>query len=375
MKKILNYISIIMFFSVTVMIGISAVFFQHNASLKSIYEETGSAAATAKAYLQQNFPFRRNWESLYSRTAEIMGKREFGDIYLDSDNERLIRVFSEYDEEQLDENVSAVNAFRKRHSRVSSYIMLAPTASGIYREELPDSIGAIDQQKLIDDIYYDIDAEVTPLDVFNAIYSARDNYVYFRTDPYWTQQGAYEAYSAAVSKLGAQPYTIANYDVDYTRVYYMGELSQQCSVRSVSSDTINAYRCKYGSYIRSTKLLRDKQTYTKTSVYSMSGLQSDNKYAYFLGANNFKCAQIETTNEDKPSLLMIKSDYANCFVPFLAPHYSHITMIDPDMLDDGEVLEDFADPEEYDQILFLYDVESFCKSDGLEKLTDVSDRS
>lgn len=372
MKKILNYISIIMFFSVTVMIGISAVFFQHNASLKSIHEETGGALMTAKIYLQENFPFRRNWESLYSRTAEVLGKREFGDIYLDSENERLISVFSEYDGQRLDDNVSAVNAFRKRYSKVSSYIMLAPTASGIYRAELPDSIGALDQQKLIDDIYYAIDAEVTPLDVFNALYSARDNYVYFRTDPYWTQQGAYEAYSAAISKLGAQPYTIANYDVDYTRVYYMGGLSQECGVRSVNADTINAYRCKYGSYIKSTKILRDRQTYTKTSVYSTSGLQSDNKYAYFLGASNFKCAQIETTNEDKPSLLMIKSDYANCFVPFLAPHYSRITMIDPDMLEEGEVLEDFAAPGEYDQILFLYDVETFCKSDGLEKLTGVS---
>jgi hypothetical protein len=114
--------------------------------------------------------------------------------------------------------------------------------------------------------------------------------------------------------------------------------------------------------------MRDKQTYTKTSVYSRPSLQSDNKYEYFLGSDSFKCAQIQTTNEDSPSLLIIKSDYANCFVPLLAPHYSKITLIDLDMLGEDETLEDVADPDDYDQLLFLCDAETFCESKGFEKL-------
>jgi hypothetical protein len=69
-----------------------------------------------------------------------------------------------------------------------------------------------------------------------------------------------------------------------------------------------------------------------------------------------------------PSLLIIKSDYANCYVPFLAPHYSRITLVDPEMLSDGESLTDIANPNDYDQVLFLYDVKSFCEAENLDKI-------
>lgn len=361
MKKFLDCVSIILFFSVTVMIGISAVFFGGKA-------DKPRSADSAREYVRESFPFRNNWSSLYSRVSKLMGTKQFGDIYLDDGGGRLIRVFSEYDEERTEKNISAINEFNEKHSKTPSYIMIAPTASGIYRDDLPDSLHAADQQRLIDDIYYAIDASVTPLDVFNALYSARDNYIYYRTDPYWTQQGAYEAYAASVSKLGSQPYSVANYDVDYTHVSYYGSLSRESGIRSVTADTVNAYRCKYGSYIRSTELLRDKQTYAKTSVYSPIGLRGENKYEYFLGGSDFKCARIETASEGKPTLLIICSDYANCFVPFLAPHYSEITMVVPERLSGGETLSDFADADDYDQTLFLYDVESFCRTEGFDRL-------
>lgn len=368
MKKVLNCISIIMFFAVTAMIGVSTVFFQHGKPFKKALEQHGNVRQAAEDYAVSNFPFKANWESLCARSAELTGRRQFRSVYHDKERDMLVDVFSEYDKSRRDKNVADINAFYKKYKGTSMYIMLAPTASGIYRSELPDSAGAIDQQKLIDDIYFDIDEAVNPLDVFSALYSARDSYIYFRTDPYWTQAGAYEAYSAAIGKMGSAPYTLANYDMDYSHVYYRGELSAKSGVRRVSEDTITACRCKYGSYVKSVKMLRDKQTYSKTSLYNSAGLNSADKYSYYLGASNFKCTRVVTTGKDLPKLLIIKSDYANCMIPFLAPHYSEITLVDPGMLEEGEKLEDLADPADYDQVLFLYDVQTFCETDEFDNL-------
>ena len=38
------------------------------------------------------------------------------------------------------------------------------------------------------------------------------------------------------------------------------------------------------------------------------------------------------------------------------------------MLEEGEKLEDFADPADYDQVLFLYDVQTFCETDEFDNL-------
>jgi hypothetical protein len=42
------------------------------------------------------------------------------------------------------------------------------------------------------------------------------------------------------------------------------------------------------------------------------------------------------------------------------------------MLGEDETLEDVADPDDYDQVLFLCDAETFCESKGFEKLKSAS---
>ena len=67
MKKVLNCISIIMFFAVTAMIGVSTVFFQHGKPFKKALEQHGNVRQAAEDYAVSNFPFKANWESLCAR--------------------------------------------------------------------------------------------------------------------------------------------------------------------------------------------------------------------------------------------------------------------------------------------------------------------
>lgn len=357
MKRFFEIITIILFFAVISMFGISAIFFGAIPDLKNILQGK-YLTGEIKEQFSESFPLKENFRTLYALTAQLLGEREFSDVYYDKENGRLIEIVSQPDEKKIRENISEINEFHESYPDAAAYIMIVPTASGIYSGELPSSVGAADQQTVIDEIYYSADADITPLDCYAALYSARENYIYYYTEPYWTQLGAYEAYRSVIAKLGFDPYTISNYDLEYTHADFYGTLSEKNRITPDKSDTIDAFRCKYGSYIKSLEILCDNKL-QESSVYSAAALNSSSKYSYFLGSDRFTSAEIETTNEDSPSILIIGSDYANCFIPFLAPHYSRITLIDTSDLGEGETIEDFSDPDDYDQILFLYDLKTF----------------
>ncbi|MDE5916693.1 MAG: hypothetical protein K2G62_01030, partial [Oscillospiraceae bacterium] len=65
-------------------------------------------------------------------------------------------------------------------------------------------------------------------------------------------------------------------------------------------------------------------------------------------------------------ILIIKDSYANSFVPFLIQHYSRISLIDPRYVKGS--IEDFADPDDYDQVLFLYNASTFSLDKNLKSL-------
>ena len=111
MKRVLNCISIIMFFAVTAMVGVSTVFFQHGKPFKKALEQHGNVRQAAEDYAVSNFPFKANWESLCARSAELTGRRQFRSVYHDKERDMLVDVFSEYDKSRRDKNVADINAF------------------------------------------------------------------------------------------------------------------------------------------------------------------------------------------------------------------------------------------------------------------------
>ena len=366
MKKILDNITIVLFFVLILLLGCSALI---KYGIPSDIKFSDKPDEAVGKMISEGFPVRRSWNELYSRTSRIMGQEEIFGIYYERSGDRLIKLFGEKNTSFIENSINAVNTFHQDRPGMPVYMMLIPSASGIYRGRLPLPSEAADQQKLIDEIYYRIDSDVIPLDVWGALYSARDDYIYFRTSDRWTSLGAYNAYAASISKLGFAPYTLSNYDVDYTNTEYHGELAETSGIFDTAPDTINVYRCKFGSYVKSCTVLRTNGIIdTRSSVYSKNGLRSDDKYAYFLGTAHYKTANVKTASEDAPRLLMIGSDYASCFLPFLAPHFSEIALINPFELNADETIYDYIDPEQFDQALILCDIGSFCDKRGFERI-------
>ena len=89
------------------------------------------------------------------------------------------------------------------------------------------------------------------------------------------------------------------------------------------------------------------------------------QYSSFLGSNQ----PVVTVKTDSPSgkkLLVIKDSYAHSLVPFLSNHYSEITMVDLRYINTS--LDEKVPLDEYDQVLFVYNVENFTEDQNLPKL-------
>lgn len=78
--------------------------------------------------------------------------------------------------------------------------MIAPTSAGIYGDELKDYFPQINQKSLIADIYNKLNEDIGVIDIWDAMYTERDKYLYYRTDHHWTSEGAFTAYKYSAKK-------------------------------------------------------------------------------------------------------------------------------------------------------------------------------
>ena len=354
MKKIFDFISILLFFGAAVIMAFYT--FWDNNALSEI--KPSQLPESTERFVDRNFPMSENWLSLYTTIITGFGQNRIGDVYVSEKG--MIELFSRTDNDAAERSIKAFNEFAEAHPKLSAFALIVPTASGIYSNELPVVITTVDQQKLIDDIYYRLDSQVQTLDAFNPLFSARNDYVYFRTDNSWTEYGAYTVYNRVIRKMGFTPLRLSSYDMEYAARDFYGDLYQRTYYQGTGSDFINIFRNKNGSFVTGFSAWSKGQEFTSTSIYYTPALNSSSKLDVFLGGNEFEKYRITTANTKAPKLLIIKGDYANMFVPFLTPHYSEITLIDPSRLD-GKTIEETVDVDSFDQVLLLYDVASFCK--------------
>ena len=339
MKKAADYIAVSAFFVIVIMFAAYTLVMGRHGS-ESEKADSSDIRHNVQTYVSSNFPLSSNWKSLRTNMFVMTGKKNFDNIYILKD--RLVEI-TDFDKDRLDKNISQINDFSE-NTDTPVYVMLAPTAAGIYSAKLPAYTSNTDQREMIDNIYYDLDRK-------------------------WTSFGAYFAYADGIKELGFEPVVLSNYDQEYTSNSYYGGLYSELCYNSIGADRVNIFRSKYKTTVDSVKLYRGDQVLTSKSVYFRSALKTADKTAIFLQGDNFTKATVKTTAEDAPKLLIIKGSYANTIVPFLTPHYSEITLVDPDKLkEEGKTLSDVADTSAYDQILFMYDCDQFADETNFDLL-------
>lgn len=366
MKKFSDMITVTVFFVMLSMFAVSLMFFQHKAEFEDEVRKNDNMPDTVSSFVRDNFPMSSNLKSIYANINVMFGKQQFGDIYIIGD--KLIKSSKAVNRKRFEENIGQINDFANT-TDVPIYVMAAPTAAGVYSSELPPTAVKNDQRELIDKLYMGLESNVGTIDAFYPMYSSKDEYVYYRTSDMWTPFGAYHAYAESVKKLGLKAETLQNYDQEYALSSYSGELYDRVMYSGITPDRINIFRSKYQSPITSVELFDGEKNAKSNSVYFKKALKTDNERNVFLQGDNYLRTTVKTSNENAPKLLIVKGSYANILAPFYTPHYSEITLIDPKLVNEkGGKLSDFVDISDYDQIMIMFDVVTFCQADYFDVL-------
>lgn len=314
-------------------------------------------------YLCDHFYGRSDWIKLMTETELASGKIEINGTYITEN--RHIEHLTEPDYSVVDEAVLAINEYSAETS-TPVYVMLAPTAAGIYADELYEYAPQYEEEKLIDYVYAKLDENVKSLDIFMTMKSAYDENIYYKNDHHWTSLGAYYAYYFAISKLGFTPVDFSSYNIERVSSDFYGSLYSQTLYSGFGPDSVDIFNCENGIEITSVEVNDGLKVSEYDSLYFREYLDKKDKYSVFLGGN-YPIVNITTQAQSGKRLLLIKDSFANCFVPFLTQHYSEITVVDMRYINIG--LANFVNADDYSQILFLYNASGFSSDTDLKKIT------
>lgn len=314
-----------------------------------------------ETYAADHFLGRTGWVSVKNTTELLAGKQEIGGVYITE--ERMIQKTTEesLDPAVVDRSVAAIAAFSER-TETPVAMLLAPTAAAIYGDTLPASAPNFDQEQMIERVSEELRGKVTVIDAYDALYAARSEYIFYRTDHHWTSYGAYCAYQMAVRKLGFSPVSYDKYNISHVSGSFRGTLYSKCLYEDMEPDVLDLYTYEDGASVTEVEVFDGIKTEVYDSVYFMDALGTKDQYQVYLGGNAAKITVKTDVNNGK-RLLLIKDSYANSLLPFLTQHYSEIVLLDLRYV--RGTYQELADPDTFSQVLILYNAVTFAEDKSL----------
>lgn len=308
-----------------------------------------------ETYFSDHMMGRETWVKVCNRMQMMAGKQEINEVYT-LDNQ-MVQAFKDYDSKMVKNAVGALNLFAERHPDMQVSMMLTPTSQEFFSNKLPGYAGLLSEKAFIDDVYKSVEG-ITTIDCLSQLAGHSDEYIYYRTDHHWTSLGAFYAYSAAAKTLGYTALGNGAFEIETASSDFRGTLFSKTLDERITPDIITYYYpssgepkvhmvCKNGSEVNS-----------YDSLYVREFLDTKDKYSSFTGSN-VPIVDITTGVDNGKSLLIIKDSYAHSLVPFLANHYSHITMVDMRYINSDIGM--LVDLDKYDQALIMYNVITFAQ--------------
>lgn len=312
-------------------------------------------------YVSDHFIGRIGWIRKKVDIELMTGKTEINGVYITS--ERLMENIPEPDMQVVEKSINAINEFSQS---VSSpvFVLIAPTSAGIYPETLPENTPQISQHDIINTIYKKLNTNIYAIDVYDILNASKEDYIYYRTDHHWTSLGAYYAYYAAIQKLGFKSIAYSKYDVEHASNDFLGTYYSKTLYEGLHPDTIDIYSYRDGNSVVSCTVNNGVSETVYDSIYFKEFLDKKDKYCTYLGTNQ-SMINIKTNIASDKKILIFKDSYANSFVPFLTQHYNEITVLDMRYVNN---FRDFVNPDDYSQILFLYNSTTFASDENLKKI-------
>lgn len=319
-------------------------------------------------YKVDQFFNRDFWISVKVKTENLLQRKVSNGVYKSSDN-YLIADFDKPNEQAVTDNLNSIAEFTKKYKNIKQYMLISPTADSILSDKLPASAPVIDQLGYLDNYYKRVNEKLNGkmkiVDVSTNLLEHKDEYLFYKNDHHWTTLGAYYSYEKLMNSMDIKPTTIKDYDVNVVSNDFKGSLCSESGYDAREDDSINVYipKDKDNQVVVNFKEEQKKSS----SLYNSEKLNQKDKYQVFLGGNH-PLVEIDTTSKNDKTLLVFKDSYANCFIPFLTTHFERIILVDPRYY--YEDIDKLIEDEEVDEILYLYNANTFFNDTSLSPVLD-----
>ena len=320
--------------------------------------------AGLEVYVKDNFPFVSQLSGFEVMLKAIGGQREYNGVFVGE--QTLIKNTHQPITEIVNKNTEAVSEIAKYSRAIDKqvYFSLIPTASEISKSSAPMFADIFNQRTFIDDIYSRFAGKLVTVDAYFALYSARDQYNFYRTEDNLTAIGGYNVYTALLKRmLNIENSTYNHFDLVYSGNDYYGELYTGLQSMNIRPDSLMLL--EYSNENKEYMVTHKNETEIKTyhTLFPAHKKELGSEMDIYLGGLSpvidIKVSMQETRQLD---LLIFGDKTALSYLPLLANHYGHITFVDL-----SYVKFDYSDIkiEQYDQVLIIYSVETFISECGL----------
>lgn len=321
-------------------------------SLENLF--SGKFTEKFESYATDQFPMRDNWIEVKARSELLIGKKENKGVFLCKSN-TLIERYKAPDSNQLRTNIDAVRTLSE-NADVPVYFALIPGASEIHCNLLPKN-APNDSQKDVIDFCYENSGAVN-IDMYSALKSHSDEYIFYRTDHHWTSLGAYYGYTTLMDTMGLAVSPLSSFDRRTVTEKFYGTVYSKSGINWVNPDTIEIFAEQDTS---TTVMNYSEGAPVKSTLYDYDYLDKKDKYSMFMGGIT-PLITVETGNTDAPSLLVVRDSYTDSLVPFLQGSFSKIYIMDlryykTQLMQSS--IQNYIKDNSIDQVLVCYSVFNF----------------
>lgn len=310
-------------------------------------------------YLSDQFAGRDLWHRMKVALDRFGGSRMENGIYIGKDGQ-LLQDIQVPDQEHLSENLDAIKEFTETYQDIPVTMILVPDAACILNDRLPWMASVEDQNQMISMVEQSLGDSVTWVDAASALNKHKREKIYYLTDHHWTSLGAFYTFQEAATALGIEE-DVSDKFLSYTvSDSFNGVLASESGAGLGTEENIDIYVPREGdndvivNYVNESK--------RTTSLYDSSKLETKDQYGVFLGGNT-SLIDIRTVSTSQKRLLVVKDSFANSFIPFLAPYYREIVVVDPRYY--SGTIEDIMSSYRITDALFLYSGNSFFTDNSI----------
>lgn len=323
--------------------------------------ESGRLMEQYESYLSDQFVGRNFWVSLKTRIDLLAGKRESNGVFK-GENHYLLEDIASPDQEQMAQNIEAIESFENKYQDIPMYMMLVPNAANIESGKLPGFAVTEDQNQIFQNIQKELGDYIIWVDVAKTLKKHKSEDIYYRTDHHWTTLGAFYAFQELASSMKLDTSKVSEWKSYAVTSDFNGTLSATSGYETGYEEPIYIYAPENIEDAPEVVVNYVNEKKKTATLYDSSKLEEKDKYAMFLGGN-YPMIDIRTTADTTDRLLLIKDSYANCLVPFLVPYYREIIIIDPRYYygDITEVMES----NKITSVLFLYNGNTFVEDNSI----------